>query len=69
MAIIDVLSKYDPLLREITSGPNNSEKSAKIQNELIQLLSKKVENIIFKPIESAQVFSVLKEVLGTTTYF
>ena len=43
-AIIKLLSKYDQLLQEVISGLN-------IQNDLTQLLSKKVENILLKQIE------------------
>ena len=55
LVIIVLLSKYDPLLQEIISGPKNSEKqfmSNNTLNELIQILSKKVENIL-KQTESA----------------
>lgn len=50
-------------MQEIISGTKDREKYMRhnIQNELIQLLSKKVENIIFKQIESARVFSVIMD--------
>ena len=52
-------------LQEIISGLKNSEKhmSLKIQNELTQLLSETVENIILKNIESTQCLYVIMDTL------
>lgn len=63
LALIDLLSKYDPVLKEILSGPKYSNKymSPAIQNELIQLLSNTVKGTISQEIESAQFFSIIMD--------
>ncbi|XP_064104364.1 zinc finger MYM-type protein 1-like [Macrobrachium nipponense] len=61
ICIIELLSKYDPVLSELNSKPKGKTKymSPMIQNELIQLLSKETEKELTCAIKAAPFYSIM----------
>lgn len=60
LSIIQLLSKYDPVLEELLQRPGGTVKylSPKIQNELIQLLAQHVKNDIISDLQNALFFFI-----------
>ena len=61
LSIIELLSKYDPVLQELLKRPHGAVKylSPQIQNELIGLLSSQVKDEITCELQNALFFSVI----------
>lgn len=61
LSIIELLSKYDPILQELLLRPQGTTKylSPKIQNDLIDLLASHVQKDIISELQSAPFFSVI----------
>jgi len=63
LAIIELLASYDPVLQELIKRPEGSVKylSPSIQNELIYILSQRVQQDITAEINQAPFFSVIMD--------
>ncbi|XP_025406286.1 zinc finger MYM-type protein 1-like [Sipha flava] len=61
ICFIELLAKYDPVLEKVINQGNNKVNycSPKIQNELIQLISNKVEDELILNIKEAPFFSII----------
>uniref|UniRef100_A0A8C5QMR9 Zinc finger MYM-type protein 1 n=2 Tax=Leptobrachium leishanense TaxID=445787 RepID=A0A8C5QMR9_9ANUR len=63
LSIIELLAEYDPILKELLQLPKGTLKylSPQIQNQLIEILSKKVQNEIVSGIQEAQFYSIIMD--------
>uniref|UniRef100_H3B0B3 DUF4371 domain-containing protein n=1 Tax=Latimeria chalumnae TaxID=7897 RepID=H3B0B3_LATCH len=61
LSIVELLAKYDPVLKQLISMPSGSIRylSHTIQDELIEILSKHIEGNIVEEIKAAPFFSVI----------
>lgn len=61
LAIIELLAEYDPILKQLLQLPQGKVKylSPKIQNEVIDILSKQVLNDILSEVQNAQFYSLI----------
>uniref|UniRef100_A0A3B1J2K6 DUF4371 domain-containing protein n=1 Tax=Astyanax mexicanus TaxID=7994 RepID=A0A3B1J2K6_ASTMX len=62
LSVIDLLARYDPVLRELLDKKSNvNYLSPSIQNELIALLSQRVHDEIVSEIKEAEFYSVIMD--------
>ncbi|XP_044134789.1 zinc finger MYM-type protein 1-like [Bufo gargarizans] len=63
LSIIELLAEYDPVLKQLLQLPQKSVRylSPRIQNEIIDILSNKVRNIIVSEIKQAPFFSIIMD--------
>ena len=63
LSIIELLSRYDPVLKELISRPEGSVKylSHKIQDEIIYILAQRVQASIIEEINNAPFYSVIMD--------
>uniref|UniRef100_H3A5Y3 DUF4371 domain-containing protein n=1 Tax=Latimeria chalumnae TaxID=7897 RepID=H3A5Y3_LATCH len=63
LLIMELLAKYDPVLKQLVSMPSGSIRylSHTIQDELIEILSKRIEGNIVEEIKAAPFFSVIMD--------
>lgn len=65
LSIVELLAKYDPVLKQLISMPKAKGSirylSHKIQDEIIELLSKTIENQIVDEIKAAPFFSIIMD--------
>uniref|UniRef100_H3A4S2 DUF4371 domain-containing protein n=1 Tax=Latimeria chalumnae TaxID=7897 RepID=H3A4S2_LATCH len=63
LSIVELLAKYGPVLKQLVSMPSGSIRyfSHTIQDELIEVLSKRIEESIVKEIKAAPFFSVIMD--------
>lgn len=63
LSIIELLARYDPVLKELISRPQGSVKylSPAIQNELIHILALRVQHAIAADINEAPFFSIIMD--------
>ena len=63
LSIIELMAKYDPVLKDLINRPARSYKylSPAIQNELIDILGQRVKNDILDEIRAAPFFSVIMD--------
>jgi hypothetical protein len=63
LGLVDLLSKYDPVLKELLMHPEKSPKylSPQIQNELVSLFAQDVNHSILVEIQNAKWFSLITD--------
>ncbi|KAM4026863.1 zinc finger MYM-type protein 1-like [Anomaloglossus baeobatrachus] len=63
LSIVELLSEYDHILKELLHLPQGTARylSPKIQNEIIDVLAKQVENDIVSEIKAAAFFSIIMD--------
>uniref|UniRef100_H3AP21 DUF4371 domain-containing protein n=1 Tax=Latimeria chalumnae TaxID=7897 RepID=H3AP21_LATCH len=63
LSIVELLAKYNPVLKQLVSMPSGSIRylSHTIQEELIEILSKRIEGNIVEEIKAAPFFSVIMD--------
>lgn len=61
LSVINLLSNYDPVLKELTEKPESEVKYLHhdIQNELIQLISEQVKKTILNDVTEASFYSII----------
>lgn len=70
LAVIELLARYDPILRELLDKEGNvNYLSPSIQNELIALLSNKVQDQIISELKGAEFYSIIMDTTQDSVKF